>query len=685
MNLKNILITTLLTSALALGARAQSFPPPFNGFASPTNMTGSNTFTPGKIVVYRIGEIQDTNFNIASVRQQPAFIEEWDTTTNNQSSPLLSIALPTNDPNNTIFVNAHAGSEGQGFTRSADRQYLTMTGYTSPINIALGTPSSATNSQGYGAFSKGFGLLDNFGNFGVAYGPNGNSEGQEWYGIVPGIGQNNPRGICTDGTNSYWGAGTVAGAAQGGQFVETGTLYYNTSVGGDPELVQSIVDSSYYTKIINNVLYMVCQNETNGATANGIFNFVDLPPPDGTGNPVPLPWLPGSPYQHIVTTNLFLNFGSTYSKILTFDMNDAGTIVYAADNKYGIVKFTNNGSGTWSSPYIFSTTNIGTTKQPAAAQGCFGILVDFSGANPIIYATTMEEGDGKNTCSNRLIRVVDNGNPGTNMVAQTLVQAGGINEVLRGVAFAPDLRPAILSDPANVATTNGGSAIFSVTAQAVTQIYYQWQTNGVNVSGQTNPTLTLSSLTTNNNGEQIQCIVTNLYGAVTSAPPALLTVTRLPVPPSLTNGIINLTNYVGDTVQISVNPAGDSPFTYQWYFGSTLLTNDGVKYAGTTGSTLYITNVQLSDIGNYYISITNVAGSITHQEVANLNVIYLNPAIGPSGEPTSLTMLVGQTNTMSVSEVTGTERKYFAHHAGYGSRIHRNWDQRPDRQRCHVE
>ena len=656
MNNKKIMIAAGVAALLALNAKAQTYPPPFNQYSWSTNLTASNTFTPGKIVVLRAGEINDTNFNITNVRQQPAFLEEYDPATTNQTSPILSVALPTNDVNNTLFVNAHAGSEGQGFTRSADRQFLTFTGYTSPMNVPAGTPSSATNADGTGVFNRGIGLLDSYGNYAVVY------SSQFWYGIQPGITQNNPRGVCTDGTDSYWGAGTIAGTQSSAGFTETGTLFYNTSVSSDPELVQDIVNSSYYTKIINNVLYMTAKNEAGGASANGIYNFVDTP--DNGGAPVPLPWLPGG-VQHVVNTNLFLNFGSTYSKVLAFDMNLAGTIAYAADNTKGIVKFTNNG-GSWSSAYVFGATNLGTSSQPSGGQGCFGITVDFSGANPVIYATTMEEGDGNNTCSNRLIRIVDTGSPGTNMVAETLVQAGGINEVLRGVAFAPDLTPAITSEPASVTVATGGSASFTVGVQSVTNVTYQWQQNGTNVSpGGTSATLSFSSLTTNSSGNSYVVIVTSAYGSVTSAPPAILTVLP-PTLPSYTNTVADVTNYVGDIVHLSVSPGGTPPFTYQWYFGSTMLVDDGVKYSGSTNSSLTISNVQTSDSGNYYVGVTNSVGGIQPQ-VAALSVIYLAPSIAVGGEPAPLIMLAGQTNSMTVSQVAGTPTLNYQWYQGNAS------------------
>jgi len=617
--MKKIIVASGLAVLLVLGAYAQNSNP---------------TLTPGKLAVLRGG---DGTFTFSD-RRFPTYIDEYDPVLTNQAGPILTVALPTNGVN-SMWFNLHAGSEGQGITRSADRQYLAVTGYHGDLTNITVTPSSASDC------SRGFGTIDAFTNFNVMY------QSQEWYGLQPGITQNNPRGIATDGTNSFWGAGTIAGTQTGGS-AESGTLFWNGSVSPDPELVQSIVNSSYFTKIINGVLYMVAKNEAGGALNNGVYNFVDYS--FNGGAPVPLPWIPGG-VQHVVTTNLFVNFGS-YSKILAFDMDASNTTVYAADNQFGIVKFVNKG-GVWTSPYIFGTNNIGTSKQPSGGQGCFGVAVDFSETTtnyPVIYATTMEEGDGANVCSNRLIRIVDTGDPGTNLVAQTLAVANGNKEGFRGLDFTPDLRPLITSQPVSVDTTTNVSAVFSVTAASIFPLSYQWQQNGTNVAnnsnitGSTNNNLVFkhSSLT---NAGNYTVIITDQYGSVTSLV-ATLTVTAVAVPPSITNAVQYLTNYIGDNVFLSVNPKGTPDFDYQWYFGTTAL-SDGNKYSGSTDSGLTITNVQLSDSGNYSVAVTNVAGGILNL-VDVLTVQYLLPSIG--GQPGSLIMLLGQTNSLSVSSVSGT-------------------------------
>jgi hypothetical protein len=626
--MRPFIIASSLAALLALDAYSQN-----------TNVA----FIPGKLAVFRGG---DGILTIASDRQHPAFIDEYDPAITNQITPIISIELPTNGAN-SIWFNAHAGSEGQGLTRSADRQYLTMTGYCGDLNSIPGTPSSATNNSGQG-YDRGFGLIDAFTNFNVTY------HSPYWFGLLPGITQNNPRGIATDGSNDFWGCGTVAGTATG-SFAETGTLYWGG--GGEPSIVQNYVDSAYSMKIINGVLYMVAQNETGGAQNNGVYNFVDI-----NNNPAPLP----DAGNNIVTyyTNLFLNFGATYSHIETFDMNPAGTIAYAADETYGIVKFVNSG-GTWTSPYYFNSNNIGSAGQPKGATGCFGIAVDFSGTNPVIYATTMDEGDGANTCSNRLISLVDNGAPDPGAVlAQTLATASNINEVFRGVDFTPDLTPLITSQPVNQNVITNSTASFSVGVQSVYPVTYQWQVNGSNVvngggiSGATNSTLSFVNTVTNFSGNY-DVVITNQYGSVTSTV-ANLFVSLVPIPPTITNGVKYVTNFIGNNQAFSVSPQGTPPFAYQWYYANTNLgitqLVDGSKYAGSTNSSVVVSNLQLTDSGSYYIVVTNQAqnGQISNL-ISVLTVVYLPPSIPSNGQPGNVTMLQGQTTALTVSSAVGTQ------------------------------
>ena len=640
---------TIAGVVLSLGIMAHAQTPP--------------VFLPGKLAVLRGGD-GSTNFTLAVQKRFPAYIDEYDPVVSN-SAPVMSVAVPTNGVN-SIWFNLHGGSEGIGLTRSEDRQFLVLNGYHGDLTNTAATPSSATDC------TRGFGTMDAFTNFTVKY------QSQEWYGLQPGITQNNPRGMATDGTNSFWGSGTVAGTQTGG-FAESGTLFWNSSVSPDPEQVQNLVESGYQLKIIGGVLYMVGKNEAGGALNNGIFDFVDV-----NNNPVPLPWAPG---QEQVTefTNLVLDFGTyngnALANVLTFDMNASNTIAYAADQTYGIAKYVNT-DGAWSLAYVYNATNLGTLGQiNTNNQGCFGIAVDFlSGTNPVIYATTAESGDGSetvkkggNVSSNRLVSIVDTGDPGTNMVATTLAVANGPNEGFRSLDFTPDLRPQIQTQPVPISTSTNVPSSFNVGVASIYPVTYQWQIGGVNVTNSSNiggansATLSFAHSDLTNQGNY-SVVVTNIYGAVTSSVVSM-TVAAIAVPPSYTKALFHLTNFIGDNVNITASPIGGTPvLTYQWYFGSTQLSDgpngSGSGYQGSqTSPTLVITNAQQSDSGNYFIAVTNTVGGI-NVEVATLSVVVRPPFIGSGGQPQPLVLLNGQTGSLTVADLVGTQPLTFQWYQG---------------------
>ncbi|MBW8863401.1 MAG: immunoglobulin domain-containing protein, partial [Verrucomicrobia bacterium] len=587
-------------------------------------------------------------------RVAPVFVQVFDPSLTNKSSTnaVVSVAMSTNNTvPGSVWVNHHAGSEGGGISRTVDRQFLALEGYTGNILSS----SAAKPSTDFTVF-RGIVTLDAFTNAVDVY-----SSQVHWFGIPVGAStgtQDNPTGIAsTDGTN-FWGTGNFAGTS--GEL--DGTLFYNPAInGGTPVEVQNYVQAAAEARIIGGTLYVV-------VPGTGVINFID----PASQSVVPLPWTPNvaNPYFNFAFTNLYLNWGSTFKKVANFDMNAAGTIAYGADQTFGIVKFTNN-AGTWvQSPYFFTTTNIGTTAQVAGSQGCFGICVDFNGTNPVIYATTMESGAatnlpggfGVNTAqghqnNNRLIRIVDTGiNPGTNLVAQTLATAATTNEFFGGIDFTPDLTPLITSNPANYGTTNGGSAPFSVAAQSVYALNYQWLQNGTNLDGATSATLTLSGLDTTFNNFTYQCVVTNNYGSVTSAV-AVLTVTALPVIPVITSGTNNVTGYIGSgAVFAPVSATGTEPFTYQWYFGSNALVDgqngDGSGYFGSQTASLTVTNIQLTEAGSYYLVVMNSAGYASNKVdvlTANYHLATIN-----AGQPASVITFVGVPTSITANQSGGT-------------------------------
>jgi len=195
---------------------------------------------------------------------------------------------------------------------------------------------------------------------------------------------------------------------------------------------------------------------------------------------------------------------------------------------------------------------------------------------------------------------------------------------LAGIGGKCPVPLAITTQPTNQFANTGESVTFAVVAAGPQPLSYQWNFNGTNISGATNTLLTLSDVTTNNNGVYA-VTVANPSGSITSSN-AVLAV--LPPSPTIVTQPANQTNFAGTTATFSVTVAGLAPFSYQWTFNGTIL-------AGTTNATLTLMNVQPSQSGNYAVTVTNLFGSATSSNA------YLTILTQP---PTILTQPVGQTN-----------------------------------------
>jgi glucose/arabinose dehydrogenase len=97
------------------------------------------------------------------------------------------------------------------------------------------------------------------------------------------------------------------------------------------------------------------------------------------------------------------------------------------------------------------------------------------------------------------------------------------------VQYLANSAPSITQHPANVTVSAGQSATFAVSASGVQPLSYQWLRNAVAISGATERTYTISSVTSADNGALISATVTNDFGSATSNS-ATLTVTASGVP-----------------------------------------------------------------------------------------------------------------------------------------------------------
>ena len=94
-------------------------------------------------------------------------------------------------------------------------------------------------------------------------------------------------------------------------------------------------------------------------------------------------------------------------------------------------------------------------------------------------------------------------------------------------------------------------------------------------------------------------VITNTFGAVTSAP-AVLNITPV-FAPVIRNQPVSLTLLAGSNATFSVGSRGTAPFNYQWVWG-------GVALPSNDAPTLTVTNATLADAGNYFVQVFNSAG-----------------------------------------------------------------------------
>ena len=203
--------------------------------------------------------------------------------------------------------------------------------------------------------------------------------------------------------------------------------------------------------------------------------------------------------------------------------------------------------------------------------------------------------------------------------------------------------PAVTAQPVAQTVIEGGAATFTVVASGTATLTYQWRKDGAAVSGATGATLTLSGAKPADAGAY-SVLVGNAFGSTVSAS-ALLTVTVVITPPTITTQPAGRTVPTGDPATFTVVATGTEPLAYQWR-------KAGTAIAGATAATFTISAAQLTDNGAYSVVVTNAAGSVT-SAVATLQVEPVAVAPSLTTQPVAQTAAIGGNVTFSVA-ATGT-------------------------------
>ncbi|HWX23132.1 MAG TPA: LamG-like jellyroll fold domain-containing protein, partial [Candidatus Binatia bacterium] len=188
--------------------------------------------------------------------------------------------------------------------------------------------------------------------------------------------------------------------------------------------------------------------------------------------------------------------------------------------------------------------------------------------------------------------------------------------------------PVILLPPTNRIARPGDLVTLTALAAGSGTLNYQWQFNGASlvdggrITGSLTPSLSISGAQTNDSGNY-QIVVTNNYGAVTSQ----VAVLAVGVPPQIITQPTNRAVLVGSNSTFIVSATGTAPLSYQWWF-------NGNKPLGPNNPVLTINNAQFTNIGDYYVVVTNYWGAATSVTA------YLSVALPPRIQ--SVTLSNGQ-------------------------------------------
>jgi hypothetical protein len=209
-----------------------------------------------------------------------------------------------------------------------------------------------------------------------------------------------------------------------------------------------------------------------------------------------------------------------------------------------------------------------------------------------------------------------------------------------------DPRPVITNQPVSYSGSPGDNVTFTVGATGVPTLAYQWRKDGVdlsdggNLSGATTTALSITSAQPSDNGNYT-VVITNVFGATTSTPPAVLTINAGDIAPSIT-GPTDLTVIQGNNATFTASVAGVPAPSLQWR-------KDGIDIPGATIAFLTINNAQHpADDGTYSIVATNVAGSATNSAVITVIV------------PPTISVQPGNTNVLS-----GSPASFFVSATGF--------------------
>ena len=230
---------------------------------------------------------------------------------------------------------------------------------------------------------------------------------------------------------------------------------------------------------------------------------------------------------------------------------------------------------------------------------------------------------------------------GAHPIAIRATNTAGFDDEPWTLTVNPNI-PTITGQPGDQTACEGDPVTFSVIANGVAPLGYQWRKDGANIAGATNPSYSIAAAATADAGSY-DVIVSSPCGSTTSIAAAL----TVDAPPRITAQPGDRAVCEGDPVTFSVTANGAAPLSYQWR-------KDSANIAGATNPSYSIAAAAIGDGGSYDVVVSNPCGSAT--SIAATLTVDLPPTI--TTQPQSQTVTSGATATFSVSATGATPITY---------------------------
>ncbi|MBQ4536691.1 MAG: immunoglobulin domain-containing protein [Lachnospiraceae bacterium] len=199
----------------------------------------------------------------------------------------------------------------------------------------------------------------------------------------------------------------------------------------------------------------------------------------------------------------------------------------------------------------------------------------------------------------------------------------------------------ITTQPQSITLVDGDNGSLTVTAAGQGTLTYQWYKDDVKLDGRTSATLSLPAITAEQAGKYTVVVSdanSATKGSLTSSE-AVVTVEKAL---EITGQPVSVTVIEGDEAVLTVEAVGTGTLKYQWYKGNT-------KLNGATSANLTLSDVELTDAGEYKVVVSDDNSSTHGSLTGNVATITVQKSLKITTQPQGVSLWENEDGSLTVN------------------------------------